>query len=1111
MSKNTITDYAFYDVYDYTNSFSVSGYALSICPFTFVPRLKNNAYLDKVLWDFGDGTTSTSLCATHTYKFPGDYTVSLYVYTSAGDAYTSTFSRILKIKNFINDVITLSSKDSFYRKASEPGHPGGITVIAYNSLPTYQTLSGDQVTISFYASGSSDYFITSDQYYSDKYSHLRSNYYFYEKTSNPYTGIDEINVVDSWSFKPQETLYAHVSNNNILLCDENDVGAIPVGSRSLKQIYFISDDISKSSGKWLHEKTPTFGFLSFDTSKFDDGVSYNNDYYVNGLNRSRISYLNTEPTSLGIVTVPHLSVNNLTFSQNGLDGSGEYIENSFNIPPIQYTGTRIPFTIRIKSNNNYPVKYLPSLTAADTVDSPYKIKIVAVSGDGEKIPDSAAPYIFESKVSQLSSGAGFWKGYMYFDGDYLSDSNNSIENIRLSATSLISETYDYIDNLPTVAFIGTGSASDIIRTDLSIEHKNNISQTTSYTRPYNQFYFNVDGLSEFNDNAIAVIPDVNSDTGSNFSFWAPANDQPRVIKYDTFNNLLYSIELSSFNISVTSLTGSRIAVDGSNNIWLTLTETSSAIKINTDSIANNYTIAEPASSIGPIDIDSSNNLLACFSDSSGTSVINKYSSSGALLSSISLTSNYIPVDICITSNDSAWIIAQNTVSAESLSSYRDLVFYYDNETDSTSSVYEISGRGSYCTIDVDDNLYFIQNVSEVYSLSADNFNPTEIIISAPRNTVVSDLQGIATTAGNDILVIDNYRNKIVTITPQLSNSITSEFSISKTNTGLINAVGDWTGFKWVNKFSTGTATVSNTLTGESSNFSVYNENKYKVEKASEYFNASQLYNDLRYQEALSDYRIMFDEFIGSIVGNLSSVPDSLGKRLHDKISDFTNNITDIDKCNIRALYNLYSMVGAEISDFENFRFSLPSNLGRLLDIFSIKKSYLLPTRNKFDRDFNTRNHVIGNNIYGINLGERITDLETVVLSSYSPIVAKSKFSQSYTYINTNVLSSYINGYRESSKTYPLSSFSIDWGWPLVLQDGSTYRDLGTLYELYYYTLTAEGSQVDGVLNWENSEYQNLNESLSGVDDWYGENGIVAESLRYTILDGAGLFADTLSG
>ena len=1111
MSENTITDYAFYDVYDYTNSFSTSGYALNICPFTFVPKLKNNAYLNKVLWDFGDGTTSTSLCATHTYKFPGDYTVSLYVYTSAGDAYTSSFSRSLKIKNFINDVITLSSKDSFYRKASDPGHLDGITIIAYNSLPTYQTLSANQITINFYASGSGDYFVTSDRYYSDKYSHLKSNYYFYEKNLNPYTGVDEFKVIDSWSFTPRETLYARVSNNNIILCGKNDAGAVPVGSKSSKQVYFISDDISRSSGEWLHEKTPIFGFFSFDTSKFEDGVSYNNNYYSNNLNRSRISYLNTEPTSFGIVSVPHLSVNNLAFSQNGLDGVGENVENAFNIPPVQYSNTRIPFTIKIKSDSNYPIKYLPPLTAADIVDAPYKVRIVAVSGDGEEISPSAAPYIFESKINQLSSGAGFWKGYMYFDGSYLSNPNNSIENIRLSATSLIDETYSYINNLPTVAFIGTGSASDIIRTDLSIEYKNDILKTTSYTKPYSEFYFNVDGLSGFNTNTIAVISDINNNTGSNFSFWTPANNSPRVLKFDTFNNLLSSIELSSFNINITSLTGSRIAIDGSNNLWLTLTETSSAIKINTDSIANNYTISEPTSSIGPIDIDSNNNLWACFNDNYGASIINKYTSSGTLLSSIPLTSNYIPVDICITSNDNAWIIAQNTLSAESLSSYRDLVFFYDNESDSTSSVYEISGRGSYCTVDVDDNLYFIQNVSEVCSISADNFNQTEILISNPHSTNTSNLQGIATTAGNDILVIDNYRNKIVTITPHLSNSITNEFDILNTGDGVINAVGDWTGFKWINKFSTRTTTVSNTLTGESNNFSVYNENKYKVEKISEHFDASHLYKDLRYQEALLDYNIMFDEFIGSIVGNLSSSPDALGKRLYDKISDFTSNISDIDKCNIRALYSLYSIVDAEISDFENFRFSLPSNLGRLLDIFSIKKSYLLPTRNKFDRDFNTRNHTIGNNIYGINLGERITDLETVVLSSYSPIVAKSKFSQSYTYINTNVLSSYITGYRELTKTYPLSTFSVDWGWPLVLKDGSTYRDLGTLYELYYYTLTAEGSQVDGVLNWENSEYQNLNETLSGVDDWYGENGIVAESLRYTILDGAGLFADTLSG
>lgn len=1107
MSEKTITDYAFYDVYDYTNSYSVSGYAISICPFTFIPRLKNNAYLDKVLWDFGDGTTSTSLCATHTYKFPGDYNVTLYIYTSAGDAYTSSFSRTLNIKNFINDTITLSSKDSFFRRASEIGHSDGITIISYNSLPTYQTLSADRLTINLYASGANDYFVSAEKYYSDKYAHLKPNYYFFEKVTNPFTGIDDYNIINSWSFTPQETLYARVSNNAITICNEGDIGAVPVGCISSKQIYFVSDDVSKSQGKWLHEKSPILGFLSFDTSKFEDGVSYNNKYYSNNLNRSKISYLNTEPTSFGVVITPHLSVNQLIFSQNGLDGDGEIIDDSFNIPRIQYTGTRIPFTIRIKSNNNYPVKYLPALTAADVVDSPYKLKIVAVSGNGEEIPSSATPYIYESRVDELSATNGFWKGYMYFDSTYLSNSGYSLENIRLSAVSIINETYTYLENIPTVAFFGTGSASNVRRADLSVE----FTLDMSYTVPYNIYSFSVDGLSSFNVNSFAVIPDINTETNSNFSFWSPLyNNSAKLIKQDTFGTLLSSIELSSFGINISSLTGSRIVADSNKDIWVSLSNTSSAVKVNVDGTSD-YTISVTASSIGPIDVDSDNKLWACFTSVNNDSAINQYSSTGALLSSIPLSSNYLPVDICITSNDSVWIIAQDTSSVLPLSSYRDLVYYYDSTSGTTTAVYEISGRGSYCTVDLNDNLYFIQGVSEVCTLSSTNFDPTIIQVSDNISSNISDLQGIATTSNNDIIVIDNYQNKIITLTPLLNNTITSEFNVLGSDTFNINAVGDWTGVRWSSKYSSEISVLSNTLTGESNSFSVYSDNKYKIEKVSEKFDASQLYKDLRYQEALLDYNIIFDDFIGSIVGSLTSSPDSLGKRVHDKISDFTGNIADIDKCNVRALYNMYSMLGDKINDFDNFRFSLPSNIGRLIDIFSIKKSYLLPTRNKFSRDFDTRNHSPDNNVYGINLGERLTNLETVVLSSYSPIVAKSKFSGNYTYINTNVLSSYVTDYRESTKTYPLSTFSIDWGWPLVLQSGSTYRDLGTLYELYNYTLTAEGSQLEGVLDWETSEYQNLNETLSGVNNWYGEDNIVSEALRYALINGSGLFADTLSG
>jgi len=96
------TDYIAFYTKNFTGVNSTSGYALDICPFTFIPRLYLDRYSDeRILWDFGDGTTSTSLCASHSYLFPGDYTVSLYVYKGEGQAVTSTYKSTVTVKNFI--------------------------------------------------------------------------------------------------------------------------------------------------------------------------------------------------------------------------------------------------------------------------------------------------------------------------------------------------------------------------------------------------------------------------------------------------------------------------------------------------------------------------------------------------------------------------------------------------------------------------------------------------------------------------------------------------------------------------------------------------------------------------------------------------------------------------------------------------------------------------------------------------------------------------------------------------------------------------------------------------------------------------------------------------
>jgi hypothetical protein len=59
---------------------------LGIIPHTvdFVDRSTSTSPIDRWAWDFGDGSTSTEQNPSHTYMFPGNYTVSLTVRDTAG-------------------------------------------------------------------------------------------------------------------------------------------------------------------------------------------------------------------------------------------------------------------------------------------------------------------------------------------------------------------------------------------------------------------------------------------------------------------------------------------------------------------------------------------------------------------------------------------------------------------------------------------------------------------------------------------------------------------------------------------------------------------------------------------------------------------------------------------------------------------------------------------------------------------------------------------------------------------------------------------------------------------------------------------------------------------
>ena len=77
-----------FDVLDWKNENVLSSYALEQTPLRFIPDLEDFSYV-RVLWDFGDGTISTSLSAEKYWENPGKYVVNFTLYDCYSNAVNS--------------------------------------------------------------------------------------------------------------------------------------------------------------------------------------------------------------------------------------------------------------------------------------------------------------------------------------------------------------------------------------------------------------------------------------------------------------------------------------------------------------------------------------------------------------------------------------------------------------------------------------------------------------------------------------------------------------------------------------------------------------------------------------------------------------------------------------------------------------------------------------------------------------------------------------------------------------------------------------------------------------------------------------------------------------
>lgn len=270
-------------------------------------------------------------------------------------------------------------------------------------------------------------------------------------------------------------------------------------------------------------------------------------------------------------------------------------------------------------------------------------------------------------------------------------------------------------------------------------------------------------------------------------------------------------------------------------------------------------------------------------------------------------------------------------------------------------------------------------------------------------------------------------------------------------------------------------------------------------KINENNNQSQNFKDLRFQDVLLNKPVLFDNFLGQIVGTDKQSPNTLGIKNFEKTANFVSNIADPDTCNLKSLGSLLKELNIT---FEEYNQQFPPSLQRLVDILSVGISRQKGGVNQYQLNFNDKGFT-GKTVFGKNKGD-LLPVETTVLHTGSQsrnIIALEKFSEEYSLINTNILSASNVNYN-GSNTYPLSTYNNTWGWGLVLPKGVEGIDIANYYQFYEFNDSIEGSLLQKFIDFDNTENTYIT-SLTSAEDYsmkWGEMENIISHNLYTNLN-----------
>jgi hypothetical protein len=1124
-----------------------STYTLDITPLTFVAELSsNNLFLSdkKGFWNFGDGSVSDTLSAKHVFKWPGLYNVTFYAYTSAGNAVPACTTFQVSAYNYIGNFLRTSYLGEDQITSYNAGRPTDDLILTrYNSWHSYPALSAEGYTVSFYASGSNSDYLDLEQYSKDPWAHLNAYFFFVKKQTNQFEILSSAKT-------SMDLIYVYLSDNQIKESSNYVEGSVFAGTSGIVTLNYVDQ-----TPKNLTNEQPILLFFELNTK----GFPTKEDILASSNNEFREFPIENFYSLELPVKIRYNPASQLSFSSNGIDGEG-YVDGSFSINPIKWQNYPVSFFVKMKSDSGYSTKHYPKLTFNRTTNFfDLTCDLISLSTN---LAVPGITFYKNNSVKNVTRTGGFYPGY--FVSNVSVENVALTASVRIFDDPYYAKDSPYAwlgQGLDYYSFYITSSAdvaSKLYRYEksriynacgptLSVVLSSSFNSPTIFA-----------GILK-NPWPIAVSP-VEDD-----AVWLADSDRDMIYKLSKDGKVLLTVNLANAAVSsnntltyqnlsgpLSGATPSSIALDGDANAWVTLYTAGSALKLDKTtgyvigaayptyptvdfSILHSfsggpivtlsglpvetfldYTLpaisgvyaTETTMLPSSIETDLNNNIWIAYSNPLKGYLI-KYNSTGTLISAYEFPTLYSPQQLLTERNNKVYMTVMTYLQNPSgILGRNDFIYKYDSDTNLLESGYPLSGYSALgpLAVDKDQFVYALYNREEILRIKEYN-NITSFIAGSGTNLTdeYQSIEAIATDTENNLWIVHSFDKKIYLYPlddPFIPNSIggVNRIDIQDVNPCNLRAYGDWTGMRWINKYYFNTRT--RTITGQSNSFNIYPlSGKYGIAKINEDFDAIGNIKSYVLQESLMNSPIFFNNLLGPIVGNNNSPVNTLGKRIYEKIANFAINNSDVDLCEIKQLKSMQNLIGITLQDY-NFPF--PSDLQRLVNLFSCKQTAFKGQPNQFTFNYDKK-QTISNPNYGRNLGSKLS-VETSVVPTSGFVVLYEKFGEVYSegeLTNPGVLKTcFVSG---GTQVVPLSDINAGWGWPLVLGDGVSGTEVGRYYDIYNHNPGSDEIYYDGIVDW-NSLFTTITKQQSSRDAWFNDDQIVDNMINYQLSFGLGILS-----